>query len=264
MNSALYECSVMHHRLAPKVHRFQYEVFYLWLDLDEIDALSAQLSFFKRNRSALFSFFDDDHIVKDGRDVKGNVLQILREQQVDTAPITSIRMLTFPRVLGYIFNPVCFYYCFDAAGAPLCAVVEVTNTFREQKPYVVRDLQPNGTLRLTTPKHFYVSPFFGLELRFDFKLRVPGEHLEIHIDDHDGDDRVLLTSLSGKKRELDDSALLACAVKYPLLTLRVIFLIHWHALRLWLKKLPVYRKAADPHLQRHLYRPHRSIAPPKS
>ncbi len=79
MNSALYECHVMHHRLAPKVHRFQYEVFYLWLDLDEIDALSEQLRFFKRNRWSLFSFFDADHIVKDGRDVKENVLQILRE-----------------------------------------------------------------------------------------------------------------------------------------------------------------------------------------
>lgn len=263
MNSALYECSVMHHRLAPKVHRFQYEVFYLWLDLDEIDALSDQLSFFKRNRRALFSFFDDDHIVKDGRNVKENVLQILREEKVDTAPIASIRMLTFPRVLGYIFNPVCFYYCFDAGGRPLCALTEVTNTFHEQKPYVIHAPQPDGLLRLTTPKHFYVSPFFGLELSFDFKLRVPGEHLEIHIDDHDGENRVLLTSLTGKKRELDDSSLLACAVKYPLLTLRVIFLIHWHALRLWLKKLPVHRKAAAPHLQRNLYRPHRSIASPK-
>jgi DUF1365 family protein len=110
--------------------------------------------------------------------VKENVLQILREQQIDTAPIASIRLLTFPRVLGYIFNPVCFYYCFDAAGKPLCAVAEVTNTYKEQKPYVIRDLEADGRLRLTTPKHFYVSPFFGLELSFDFKLRIPGEHLE--------------------------------------------------------------------------------------
>ncbi len=263
MNSALYECHVMHHRLAPKVHRFQYEVFYLWLDLDEIDALSGQLRLFKRNRWSLFSFFDADHIVKDGRDVKENVLQILREQQIDTTPITSIRLLTFPRVLGYIFNPVCFYYCFDAEGKPLCAVAEVTNTYKEQKPYVIRELEADGRLRLTTPKHFYVSPFFGLELSFDFKLRIPGDHLEIHLDDHDGEDRVLLTSLTGKRRKLDDSALLACAVKYPLLTLRVIFLIHWHAFRLWLKKLPVHRKAAEPHLQRDLYRPHRSISPTK-
>jgi DUF1365 family protein len=204
MNSALYECHVMHHRLAPKVHRFQYKVFYLWLDLDEIDALSEHLRLFKRNRWSLFSFFDADHIVKHGRDVKENVLQILREQQIDTTPIASIRLLTFPRVLGYIFNPVCFYYCFDPEGRPICAVAEVTNTFHEQKPYVLRRLEDSGGFRLTTPKHFYVSPFFGLDLKFDFKLRIPTEHLEIHIDDHDGEDRVLITHLTGKQRPLTD------------------------------------------------------------
>ncbi len=262
-DSALYECTVLHHRLVPRVHRFSYRVFYLWLDLDEIDRLSDRLRLFSRNRFSLFSFFDNDHIVKDGANVKENVLQILREDGVDTSTIAKIKLLTFPRVLGYIFNPVCFYYCFDPEGRPICAVAEVTNTFHEQKPYVLRRLEDSGGFRLTTPKHFYVSPFFGLDLNFDFRLRLPTEHLEIHIDDRDGEDRVLITHLTGKRRPLTDSALIACAFKYPLLTLRVITAIHWHAFLLWMKRLPVHKKAASPDLQRGVYRPHQSISPSK-
>lgn len=262
-NSALYECRVMHHRLTPKVHRFDYAVFYLWLDLDELDSLSAQLKLFKRNRPALFSFYDSDHIIKTGKNVKENVLQIIREAGVDTASIHKIRLLTFPRVLGYIFNPVCFYYAYDADEQPVCAVAEVTNTFHEQKPYVLTQHE-GDRFRLITPKHFYVSPFLDLVLHFDFKLRLPTDHLEIHIDDLDGDRKAIVTSLSGRRRELTDSALLLCALKYPLLTLRVIFLIHWHALRLWMKGLHVYRKADGAELQRDLYRPHRPIPPANS
>jgi DUF1365 family protein len=261
-SSALYECKVLHHRLTPKEHRFQYNVFYLWLDLDELDSLSGRLRFFKRNRRGLFAFFDVDHIVRDSTDTKENVLQTIREAGVDTSRISKIRLLTFPRVLGYIFNPVCFYYCFDADEQPICAVAEVTNTFHEQKPYVITDLEADR-FRLVTPKHFYVSPFLDLELKFDFKLRLPAEHLEIHVDDREGDQRAILTSLTGKRRELTDSALFICALKYPLLTLRVIFLIHWQAFRLWMKGLHVYRKGARADLQRGVYRPHRSISPTK-
>ena len=263
-DSALYECTVMHHRLVPKVHRFSYRVFYLWLDLDDLDHQDKRLRLFSRNRFNVFSFFDSDHIVKSGADVKENVLQILREDGVDVSLISSIKLLTFPRVLGHIFNPVCFYYCFDADGRPVCAVAEVTNTYHEQKPYILKRLEDPRGFRLTTPKHFYVSPFFGLNLNFDFKLRLPDEHLEIHIDDRDGEDRVLITQLTGKRRELTDRALFACAFKYPLLTLRVIFLIHWHAFLLWIKRLPVHRKAADVDLQRGVYRPHRSISSQKT
>lgn len=262
MHSALYECEVMHHRLSPKVHRFAYRLFYMWLDLDELDQLSDKLRFFKRNRGALFAFYDSDHIVRDAADARSNVLQTAREAGVQTDRIRHVRLLTFPRVLGYVFNPVCFYYCFDENEAPVCAVAEVTNTFHEQKPYVMTFVE-GDRFRLITPKHFYVSPFFDLELNFDFKLRLPAESLEIHVDDRKGQERVMLTSLKGTRRELTDRSLLACAVKYPLLTLRVMLLIHWHALRLWIKGLKVHRKAEQKALQRGVYRPHRSISPAK-
>ncbi|TLD68307.1 DUF1365 domain-containing protein [Phragmitibacter flavus] len=262
--SAIYECKVSHHRLKPKQHRFSYQVFYLWLDLDEIPKLNNRLKFLSRNRWNLFGFYDQDHLDNGAGDTKRCILKYLEDNEVDTSEVASIRLLTFPRVFGYIFNPVCFYYTFDKSGKPLHALAEVTNTFHEQKPFVLREHDAEGRFRLMTPKHFYVSPFSPLDLCFDFKLKVPDEGLEIHIDDRDQGDRVLLTTLTGKRRPLTDGALLACAVKYPLLTLRVIFLIHWHALRLWMKKLPLHRKADHPEHQQGVLRPHHSLTSSKS
>ena len=105
-------------------------------------------------------------------------------------------------MLGYIFNPVSFYFCFDADGAPLCAVVEVGNTFREKKLFLLREPAGENLFRLVAPKHFYVSPFSDLDLHFDFKLRVPGETLEIHIDDRAGDETLLLSALTGRRESL--------------------------------------------------------------
>lgn len=259
-SSAIYECEVMHHRLQPKVHRFQYRVFYLWLDLDEISSPRSRPWLLGVNRAGLFSFHDKDHLGSEEGPLKARLLRWLAGQEVAVGSITHVRLLTFPRVLGYLFNPVCFYYCFRSDGTPVCAVAQVTNTFHEQKLYLLTQQEADGRFRLLTPKHFYVSPFSDLELCFDFKLRVPGEHLEIHVDDRRGEERILLSTLKGHRRPLTASRLLWFAVKYPFLTLKVIFLIHWHALLLWAKGLPVHRKAARPDLQRDVLRPHTSLS----
>lgn len=261
MHSAIYEGEVMHHRLAPKTYQFRHRVFYLWLDLDELDALDRGLALLKRNRAGLFAFHDHDHLDRGQGSARANVLLTLQEAGVDTARIDRVRLLTFPRVLGHIFNPVCFYFAFDADGAPLAAVAEVTNTFYEQKAYVLDRLE-DGRFRLDTPKHFYVSPFFGLEVRFDFQLSVPGDSLDLIVDDRDGGDRVLHTRLTGRRRELTDAALLSCFLRHPLLTLRVLFLIHWHAFRLWRMRLPFLHKRDRPDLQRDVHRPHPSLTAP--
>jgi uncharacterized protein len=260
LQSALYECRVMHHRFAPKVHHFDYRVFYLWMDLDELDVLSTNLTCFSRNRFNLFSFFDRDHLDLGAGNVKANLLKWLQTQGVDTSPIRAVRLLAFPRVLGHIFNPVSFFYCFDEKDAPLWVVAQVTNTFREQKPYLIRDQAKDGRFRRVTRKFFYVSPFAELEQSFDFKLGVPGEKLAIQIDNRDGGERLLASTLAGVRRPLTNGRLFWFALKYPLLTLRVIFLIHWHAFLLWMQRVPYYRKAANPGLQRDLFKPHRSIA----
>lgn len=260
--SCLYECSVMHQRLVPRPHRFQYNLFMFYLDLDELDQLATQTPLFSRNRRNVYSFWDADHLQLSSADLKQNLALYLAQQGVAFPAGGRIMLLTLPRVLGYIFNPVSFYFCFDAQGVPLCAVAEVGNTFREQKPFLVaREDSSGDRFRRVAPKHFYVSPFSSLELKFDFKLRLPEGRLELHINDLDAQDQpVLLSALAGTRAPFTNARLAWYTLKYPLLTLRVIFLIHWHALLLYWKKIPFHRKAANAALQRDVYRPHSSLA----
>src|SRR5436190_15770780 len=202
LSSCLYECEVMHHRLVPKEHHFRYRIFMFSLDLDEIDAVAARTLGFSHNRRNLYEFRDRDHLTLPGHEtgsLKDNLTFWLADQGIQLPPNGRIRLVTLPRVLGYICNPVSFFFCSDAAGSPLCAVVQVGNTFRELKPYLLREPTGANGFRLVTPKHFYVSPFSKLDLSFDFKLKVPEEHLELHIDDREGDRRVLLSALTGRR-----------------------------------------------------------------
>lgn len=261
LRSCLYECSVMHHRLKPKEHHFNYRIFMFYLDLAELDEVARRIGPFSRNRWNLYGFYDNDHLPVPGRDLMERIVNHLAGLGIQLGG-GGVMLLTMPRVLGYIFNPVSFYFCFDATGAPICALAEVGNTFREMKPYLLgsESMTADGLFRRVVPKHFYVSPFSGLDLQFDFKLRPPGERLDIHVDDRDDDERVLLSALTGNRADLTNARLAWFTLKYPLLTLRVIGLIHWHALLLWLKKVPFHRKTAQPELQRDVYHPHPSIS----
>ncbi len=262
MNSCLYECRVMHHRLEPKEHHFHYRIFMFALDLDELDGL--RVRGLSRNRWNLYSFRDRDHFTLPGMEqasLRENLAAWLSPRGIQLPAGGRILLVTLPRVLGYVFNPVSFYFCSDATGAPLCAVVEVGNTFRELKPYLLTEPADDGSFRLMTPKHFYVSPFSALDLCFDFKLRVPAETLDIHIDDRAGDRPVLLTALTGRRAPLTTVRLAWFTLKYPLITLQVIALIHWHALLLWLRRLPWHRKAANADLQRDVFHPPAAITP---
>ncbi len=258
----------MHRRLSPKVHHFDYRIFLFCLDLDEIDATTARVRFFSHNCWNLYNFRDRDHLTLPGLEqasLKENILTwILTQPDPPALPADpteiGIHFVTLPRVLGYIFNPVSFYFLSDrTTGQPLCAVVQVGNTFREMKPYLLgvptTSEEAPPIHRLITPKLFYVSPYSSLDLHFDFKLKIPSDFLDIHIDDRSGPDgpQVLLSALTGKRQPLTTGRLLWLTAKFPFITLKVIFLIHWEALRLWLKKLPLHRKAANAHLQQHVF-----------
>jgi hypothetical protein len=264
----------MHARFAPQAHRFMYRIFLCAIDLDELDLLHRELRLFSLNRRNLYSFRDGDYFpthepLHNGASraarpdaatpLKARIVAHLAGQGIDLRD-GRVLLVALPRVLGYLFNPVSFYFCFDRAGTPVAALAEVTNTFREMKPYLLGpETRQAGAFTLRVPKHFYVSPFSDVDVAFDFTLRVPGERLAVQIDDYAGDDRTLTSTLAGPRRTLTDARLAWFTLKYPLITLKVIGLIHWHALRLWLKKVPWFAKAARGADQRGLYRPHASL-----
>jgi DUF1365 family protein len=261
MNSCLYECSVMHHRLAPKAHHFQHRLFMFYLDLDELDLLSKKIMLFSYNRRNFYSFRDSDHEPTGESSLKDRIIAFLGKNGIDPGPFGRVGLLAFPRVLGYVFNPISVYFCFDGEGGPVASIAEVGNTFSEKKLYLLgrNELSATDVFKKIIAKNFYVSPFSALDLNFDFQLKIPDETLDIKVDDREGDEKILVSTLAGKRAALNNLNLLWFTIKYPLVTLKVIFLIHWHALRLWLKGVPFHRKAENAECQQGVLRPHSSL-----
>ncbi|HVU34189.1 MAG TPA: DUF1365 domain-containing protein, partial [Opitutaceae bacterium] len=273
VRSRLFECVVRHARHAPRPHVFSYRLYYLALDLDELPRLGRELRWLRINRRGLAAWREADHFPVDepvhhgdagppdgpGGRLKERVLAWCARRGFDAGPGARVLLVTLPRILGYQFNPVSFYFCSRADGRPVAAVAEVTNTFREVKAYLIPpQVRPDRPVAFArrTPKEFYVSPFTSLDVAFDFHLRAPDVRLAIRIDDYDHGCRILHSTLRGEARPLTDRHLVRMLLRYPAVPLRVMTLIHWHALRLWLKRVPFFRKAEHPERQRNLHRPH--------
>ena len=279
MGSSLYECRVMHHRFEPKVHHFDYRIFMLAVDLEDLAGLSRGIPMLSVNGRNLYSFWEHDYLptreplhnasgmvprAREARGLKDRVLAFLSENGVESAGV-RVMLLTLPRVAGYLFNPVSFYFCTDGEGEPIAAIAEVTNTFREVKPFLLGPSSfsrraETGAFCLRVPKHFYVSPFSDVDVAFDFTLCPPDAGLSVRIDDYKGAERTLTSTLTGRRRPLNAARLAWFTLKYPLITLKVIALIHVQALLLRLRVVPWFAKAARAPDQRDLYRPHESIA----
>lgn len=260
MNSSIYTCKVMHNRLSPKKHSFWYHVYLFYLDLDEIPALADKITFFGFNKFNLFNFRDSDHmqLPKDNPDLSRNVRAHLTTYLAmhDVCLGTGrVMLLTNMAVLGYNFNPVCFYFCDDEQGAPLCAVVEITNTYHEKKLFFISKAElEDGHFRQRAEKYFYVSPFTDLDTLFDFNLAIPDGKLDIRIDDYDQHgNRFFISTLTGSRQPLNNRSLLKYFFSIPLIPLWVMAMIHWQAFLLWRKKLSFHPKAGNPGLQKDVY-----------
>ena len=252
--SALYAGNVMHQRLKPRRHRLTYRMFFLLLDLDEIDGLCRRLRLLSHNRFGMFSFFERDH--GDGTDAS---LKAYVERQLEEAGIETggpIQLLSMPRILGYAFNPLSIYFCHDRRGDLAAILYEVNNTFGQRHSYLIPVDDDGdgdgdgdgdeGVVRQHCEKQFYVSPFIDMGMGYRFRIGLPGKGVAVHITGSDADGPLIVASFSGSRRELTDGALMRAFFAYPLLTLKVIAGIHWEALLLWAKGMRLYKRPAPP------------------
>jgi hypothetical protein len=243
--SAVYDGRVIHQRHAPRTHRLEYRVFSLLLDLDELGELDRRLRLFGCNRAGFFSFHDSDHGDGDGRSAAAWArAQLARAGFSDTAG--PVYLLCYPRVLGYVFNPLSVYYCHSSGGQLQALIYEVGNTFGERHSYVIPANSEHGTVRHACDKEFYVSPFLPMNCRYNFRARTPGKVLSLLIRETHDERPVLDAWFSAHRKTLNDRTLLLLGLSLPFLTLKVIAGIHWEALKLWLKGLPVYRHSRAP------------------
>ena len=200
MQSGIYHGTVTHRRLRPKPHALRYRVFSLLIDLDELPNLDTRLRFFSRNRFNLFSFHDRDHGNGGAGGLDERIGRQLQAAGIDLGG-GPIRLLCYPRILGFVFNPLSVFYCY-AANGPLAAVVyEVSNTFGERHSYIIRAAgEPGAVIYQSCAKAFYVSPFNDGSGHYDFKLVLPAEKVAVAIDQHDSAVLVLQAAFSGRRR----------------------------------------------------------------
>jgi DUF1365 family protein len=243
--SAFYAGHVMHYRTRPKQHRLRYRIFYLLIDLAELDTLASTLRLFSRNRFNLFSFHDRDHGDGSGRSLAEQVHHQLRIADIEADG--PIRLLTLPRMLGYVFNPLSVYFCHRRDGSLAAILYEVTNTFRQRHNYLIPVAAGSGrVVRQTSGKSLYVSPFLSGDIRYSFTVLPPGERISVSVTGCDLDGPLIFAKLSGSRQIITDRVLARAFLVYPLLTLKVMLGIHWEALLLWLKGIRLLHRPPAP------------------
>ena len=241
MNSCIYNGIVSHQRFKPIKHSLKYKTFSLLIDLDEIESLDKNISIFSLNKFNIFSFYNRDHGARDEGSLKDWVQKNIKKFNISNN-ITKIKLLCYPRIFGYVFNPLSIFYCYE--NNDLKAIFyEVKNTFNEQHTYIFK-IKDNEKIEQKCKKKFYVSPFMDMETYYNFKLLNPNEKLSIFIRQTNGEETVLTATQTGDKKEFSFKQLLINFFKYPLMTIKIISSIHYEAFFLW-KKGAVYRKRVN-------------------
>ena len=244
---SLYRGPVMHARMKPVVHRFTYDVFSILIDLDRIQEAGRSSAFFSTDRWNLISFCQKDHGPRDGTNLRAYLDGVLSKAGLDRAD--RILLMCYPRILGFTFNPLAIYYCYDRLG-DLCALVyEVRNTFGEAHTYVapiVAGEKTADSVRQERDKLFYVSPFLDMDMRYHFRLQPPGDVLKVRILETDATGPILAATFNGRRLPPTTQNILTLFIDMPLLTFKVVAAIHWEALRLYVKGLRIKTRPAPP------------------
>lgn len=238
---------VMHRRLRPREHVFRYPLFFVRADPAQIDAAGGRL---RLDRRGIFSVAAADHGARDGSPLLPWLRGLLAREGVALDDNGSIILQTFPRVLGYVFNPVSFWFCRDGEGALRAVLAEVNNTFGEHHNYLL--LPPAGAtiadgMVLVARKVFHVSPFMAVAGHYRFRFRHGRDgRCSVSIDYADDDGDLLHTAITGQPEAAGPAALARAFFAYPWQSVGVIARIHWQALRLWSKRVPFFRKPQPP------------------
>jgi DUF1365 family protein len=244
--AAIIEGEVVHERLRPANHRFRYPLFCLRIPLRQLDLVRQAMAV---NRPALVSFQERDHGARDGSSLLAWAHSVLRGQGIITTDEqVDVDLHTFPRMFGYVFNPVSFWVC-HRADRSICAVlVEVNNTFGESHRYLLTPGDGvsirSGEL-LEASKQLHVSPFNEVRGGYRFRFHFGDQRWLARIDYDDGDGALLHTHVSGALRPLTRAALRRATWRFPLQSLAVVSRIHWQALRLFIKRVPFFGKLAS-------------------
>ena len=240
-NSCIYIGDVIHKRFRPKQHFFRYKVFSLFIDLSELKKIEKEVSFFSYNKFNLISFFDIDHGSRDGESLEKWVKKNLAKIQIYNENI-KIKLLCYPRIFGYVFNPLSIFFIYDENNYLISILYEVKNTFGEQHTYVFKTEKNRNLTENSCNKKFHVSPFIEMDCKYFFKILNPEQKLSVVINQSDNEGKLLFASQDGVRRELNSKNLIFSYISHPLMTFKVIAAIHFEAFKLWLKGIRFVKK----------------------
>ena len=240
-SSCIYNGKVIHKRFKPKEHFFKYKVFSLLLDLSELSLLDKKLKIFSYNKFNILSFYDIDHGPRDGTSLISWVKENLNNNNINSNQI-KIKLLCYPRVWGYIFNPLSIFFVYDKNSNLISILYEVKNTFGEQHTYVFKIDKDNQLFEHSCKKKFHVSPFIEMNCLYYFKILKPTDKLSVVINQNDDGGKLLFASQDGLKNELNNKNLMISYISNPLMSFKIIGAIHFEAFKLWIKGIKYVKK----------------------
>ena len=240
ISSCIYNGNVIHKRFKPKEHFFKYKVFSLFIDLSELNELNDELNFFSFNKFNLISFYEKDHGERDGSSLVDWVKKNLSSKKINTDNI-KIKLLCYPRIFGYVFNPLSVFFVYDNNDNLISILYEVKNTFGEQHTYIFK-VENDNLLQHNCEKKFHVSPFIEMNCNYFFRILKPSEKISVVIDQYQLDEKILFASQDGKRVDFNSKELLKSYIKHPLMTFKIISAIHFEAFKLWLKGIKFIKK----------------------
>ncbi|MEP6357173.1 MAG: DUF1365 domain-containing protein [Hyphomicrobiales bacterium] len=245
----LYVGSVMHARLKPFVHRFTYSVFNILIDIDQLAQASQKSRLFAVNKFAPVSFYEKDHGDEHATGLSNYIRHCLSNAGLEQTP-DRIQLLCYPRIFGYVFNPISIYFC-SKNGKLIAMIYEVRNTFRGKHIYVepVQNGQLSSAgLKQECDKLLHVSPFIEMKMRYFFRTQMPEEQISFRILENDQQGPLLSAALKAKRHNFTSTSLSIQLIKKPFLTFKVVFAIHFEAMKLWFKGAKFYQ---NPHKSPH-------------